>query len=147
MALGACDRKHIFVADISGLAAALDPACRLADLFITKSRGYDVESTIIEHPAVAEVPVVGKPDPERRDRQSICGLCVRATSPLTSLQMTFNSTCARDFHFTPIPEKSNSFLHCRRHRAARYSASSCGSTARGRANLFRAGRKFDIGTS
>ena len=69
---------------------------------------FDVESVIMEHPAVAEVAVVGKPDPERTEIVKAFIVLRARANALDSLRQNCNSTFAPACRFTPIRVRSSS---------------------------------------
>jgi acyl-CoA synthetase (AMP-forming)/AMP-acid ligase II len=86
---------------------------------------FDVESALIEHPAVIEAAVVGKPDPERTELVKafvVLGEQYRATPELAEeLRQHVRKRLAA--HSYPV--KSNLSASCRKPQAANCSALSC----------------------
>jgi len=76
---------------------------------------FDVESSIIEHPPVAEVAVVGKPDPERTQIVKAFVVLRSGITPSDALKIEPASSC------TPIRAKSSPSMNCRRHQVAKCS--------------------------
>jgi acetyl-CoA synthetase len=85
---------------------------------------FDVESALIEHPAVIEAAVIGKPDPERTELVKAFVVLARGTrQPRAGRNLRQHVRKRLYAHAYPV--KSNSSASCPRPRAASCSASSC----------------------
>ncbi|ERM87673.1 acetyl-CoA synthetase [Brucella abortus 82] len=100
-----------------------------ADDVITSS-GYrigpfDVESALLEHPAVNEAAVVGVPDPQRTEIVKAFVILAPASRVRRNWRKNWRFTSRNSFPPMPIRGRSTLWRSFPRRRAEKYSASSC----------------------
>ena len=88
---------------------------------------FEVESVLVEHPAVMEAAVVGKDDRERT--QIVTAFCLLAPGrpARPSSPASFRSSSSAGLRPTSTRARSTSWRSCRRRSAARFAGPSCAS--------------------
>ena len=86
---------------------------------------YDVESALIEHPAVAEAAVVGRPDPQRTELVKAFVVLRPEFGPRRRWPRSCKVWSRRGWRRMPIRARSSSSPSSRKLPAAKSSASSC----------------------
>ena len=99
---------------------------------------FEVESALIEHPAVGEAAAIGKPDPERTEIVKAFVVLRQGYSRATRSPRTCAATCASGSRRTPIRARSHSSTSCRRRRVEKSNASCCASRSGAKAAVRRA---------
>ena len=88
---------------------------------------FEVESALVEHPAVAESAVVGKPDPERTSIVKAFVVLAPGHQGSDALARELQEHVKRSPRPTSTRARSSSWTRCRRRSRARSAAASCAS--------------------